>query len=70
MAPNKPLTVLLVEDDARIRERLAAAISANADLYLLKAAGSYAEARTPLRARRRPMRCYWIWACPMATAPI
>ena len=42
-------TVLLVEDDPRTRDRLAAAISANADLYLLKAAANYAEARAALQ---------------------
>ena len=42
-------TVLLVEDDPRTRDRLAAAISANADLYLLKAAANHAEARAALQ---------------------
>lgn len=42
-------TVLLVEDDPRTRDRLAAAIAANADLYLLKAAANHAEARAALQ---------------------
>ena len=37
-------TILLVEDDPRIRERLAAVITAHTDLRLL-AAGTFAEAR-------------------------
>ena len=44
-------TVLLVEDDARIRARLAAAVSANSDLQLLAAAGNCAEARAALDAQ-------------------
>jgi DNA-binding NarL/FixJ family response regulator len=44
-------TVLLVEDDPRIRERLAAIISAHPALELLAAAGTYAEARAWLSKR-------------------
>ncbi|MGH8454680.1 MAG: response regulator [Nevskiales bacterium] len=44
-------TVLLVEDDTRTRERLAAAIAVYADLRLLAAVGNCAEARAELKAQ-------------------
>jgi DNA-binding NarL/FixJ family response regulator len=43
-----PYTVLLVEDDARIRQRLAAAIAADPQLLLLRAAATFTEARSAL----------------------
>jgi DNA-binding NarL/FixJ family response regulator len=45
-----PYRILLVEDDANTRGRLVAAIEANAQLVLLSAVGSCAEARTVLDA--------------------
>lgn len=46
-----PRTVLLVEDDARTRERIARIIGANAELQLLGAAGDCAQARALLVAQ-------------------
>jgi len=44
-------TVVLVEDDPRIRERLAALITANANLKLLAIAGNFVEGRTALKTQ-------------------
>jgi DNA-binding NarL/FixJ family response regulator len=46
-----PHTVLLVEDDARTRERLTGVIAANSELRLIATAGSFAEARVALEAQ-------------------
>ncbi|MGQ0654755.1 MAG: response regulator, partial [Betaproteobacteria bacterium] len=44
-------TILLVEDDVRTRDRLAAVIAVHADFRLLAAVGSCAEARAELGAQ-------------------
>jgi len=43
-------TVVIVEDDPRIRERLAALVTAHAGLKLLAAAAGFAEGRAALKA--------------------
>lgn len=43
-------TIVLVEDDTRIRERLAAGIGTQADLHLVAAVGTFAQARAALDA--------------------
>jgi two-component system, NarL family, nitrate/nitrite response regulator NarL len=46
-----PYSVLLVEDDACIRERLSAAIAGQSELRLLAAVGTVAEGRAALSAQ-------------------